>query len=268
MTLSGGTFGQLKVSSTNDVPLTEWLATGCAFWQGENRLERGYVNKSSTISNVRVAPCGTHNFYRGVCSYCGYDCEHSTVTGDGSHTYCTICKKQLFARITAGEAVTYYDSVIVAFNALDGITEPSVTLAILGTPTANKQLKVSKTVTLDLSGGSIIKESEGNGSYSLEACDGANLTITGSGAVKCATGSIEGNGILVSGGNLNVQGGEFGVAGSGRYGLVVNGGTVQLTGGTFHGISALSEATGGLPALLAPGYAYFTTQRARTLSRA
>ena len=257
VTLSGGTFGQLKVFSTNDVSLTEWLATGCAFWRGENRLERGNVDKSSTISNVRVAPCGTHNFYRGVCSYCGYDCEHSTVTGDGSHTYCTICKRQIFARITAGEAVTYYDSVIVAFNALDGITEPSVTLAILGTPAANKQLKVSKTVTLDLSNGSIIKESEGNGSYSLEVCGGANLTITGSGAVKCATGSIEGNGILVSGGNLNVQGGEFGVAGSGRYGLVVRGGTVRLSGGTFYGIDASPKATGGLPALLAPGYAYF-----------
>ena len=257
VTLSGGTFGQLKVFSTNDVPLTEWLATGCAFWRGENRLERGNVDKSSTISDVRVAPCGTHSFSYGVCSYCGYDCEHSTVTGDGSHTYCTICKRQIFARITAGEAVTYYDSVTVAFNALDGITEPSVTLAILGTPTANKQLKVSKTVTLDLSGGSITKESVGNGSYSLEVCGGANLTITGSGAVKCTADEIKGNALLVSGGTLNVQGGEFGVAGRGRYGLVVNGGTVRLSGGTFHGISALSEATGGLPALLAPGYAYF-----------
>ena len=168
------------------------------------------------------------------------------------------CHAMIYARITAGETVTYYDSVISAFEALNKITESPVTLAILGTPAANRQLEVSKTVTLDLSGGSITKETEmDGGSYSLEVCDGANLTITGNGAVKCTADGIEGNGILVSGGSLNVQGGEFGVAGRGRYGLVVKGGTVQLTGGTFHGISALSEATGGLPALLAPGFAYF-----------
>ena len=250
--LSGGTFGTIRTYGTGTVK--DWLKSQYAFWSGSTPVDRSVLTASHELTNVSVALCDSHAFSSGVCRYCGYPCTHPDVVNN----QCMTCHAMIYARITAGETVTYYDSVISAFEALNKITESPVTLAILGTPAANKQLEVSKTVTLDLSGGSITKETEmDGGSYALEVCSGANLTITGSGAVKCTADGIKGNGILVSGGNLNVQGGEFGVAGSGSYGLVVNGGTVQLSGGTFHGISALPKATGGLPALLAPGYAYF-----------
>ena len=250
--LSGGTFGTIKTYGAGTVK--DWLKSQYAFWSGSTPVDRSNLTASHELTNVSVALCDSHAFSSGVCRYCGYPCTHPDVVNN----QCMTCHAMIYARITAGETVTYYDSVISAFEALNKITESPVTLAILGTPSANKQLKVSKTVTLDLSGGSITKETEmDGGSYALEVCSGANLTITGSGAVKCTADGIKGNGILVSGGNLNVQGGEFGVAGSGRYGLVVNGGTVRLSGGTFYGINAFPKATGGLPALLAPGYAYF-----------
>ena len=250
--LSGGTFGTIRTYGTGTVK--DWLKSQYAFWSGSTPVDRSVLTASHELTNVSVALCDSHAFSSGVCRYCGYPCTHPDVVNN----QCMTCHAMIYARITAGETVTYYDSVISAFEALNKITESPVTLAILGTPAANEQLEVSKTVTLDLSGGSITKETEmDGGSYALEVCSGANLTITGSGAVKCTADGIKGNGILVSGGNLNIQGGKFGVAGSGRYGLVVNGGTVQLTGGTFHGISALPKATGGLPALLAPDYAYF-----------
>lgn len=250
--LSGGTFGTIRTYGTGTVK--DWLKSQYAFWSGSTPVDRSVLTASHELTNVSVALCDSHAFSSGVCRYCGYPCTHPDVVNN----QCMTCHAMIYARITAGETVTYYDSVISAFEALNKITESPVTLAILGTPAANKQLEVSKTVTLDLSGGSITKETEmDGGSYALEVCGGANLTITGSGAVKCTADGIKGNALLVSGGTMNVQGGEFGIAGSGRYGLVVNGGTVQLTGGTFHGISALPKATGGLPALLAPGYAYF-----------
>lgn len=250
--LSGGTFGTIRTYGTGTVK--DWLKSQYAFWSGSTPVDRSVLTASHELTNVSVALCDSHAFSSGVCRYCGYPCTHPDVVNN----QCMTCYATIYARITAGETVTYYDSVISAFEALNKITESPVTLAILGTPAANKQLEVSKTVTLDLSGGSITKETEmDGGSYALEVCSGANLTITGSGAVKCTADGIKGNGILVSGGNLNVQGGEFGVAGSGRYGLVVRGGTVRLSGGTFYGIDASPKATGGLPALLAPGYAYF-----------
>ena len=250
--LSGGTFGTIRTYGTGTVK--DWLKSQYAFWSGSTPVDRSVLTASHELTNVSVALCDSHAFSSGVCRYCGYPCTHPDVVNN----QCMTCHAMIYARITAGETVTYYDSVISAFEALNKITESPVTLAILGTPAVNKQLEVSKTVTLDLSGGSITKETEmDGGSYALEVCSGANLTITGSGAVKCTADGIKGNGILVSGGSLNVQGGEFGVAGSGRYGLVVNGGTVRLSGGTFYGIDASPKATGGLPALLAPGYAYF-----------
>ncbi len=260
--LSGGTFGTIRTYGTGTVK--DWLKSQYAFWSGSTPVDRSVLTASHELTNVSVALCDSHAFSSGVCRYCGYPCTHPDVVNN----QCMTCHAMIYARITAGETVTYYDSVISAFEALNKITESPVTLAILGTPTANRQLKVSKTVTLDLSNGSITKESEGNGSYSLEVCGGANLTITGSGAVKCTMGSIEGNGILVSGGSLNVRGGEFGVADkadNNTYGLVVRGGTVRLYGGTFHGISAPSSATGGLPALLAPGCAYFTDAEGKNI---
>ena len=250
--LSGGAFGTIRTYGTGTVK--DWLKSQYAFWSGSTPVDRSVLTASHELTNVSVALCDSHAFSSGVCRYCGYPCTHPDVVNN----QCMTCHAMIYARITAGETVTYYDSVISAFEALNKITESPVTLAILGTPAANKQLEVSKTVTLDLSGGSITKETEmDGGSYALEVCSGANLTITGSGAVKCTADEIKGNALLVSGGTLNVQGGEFGVAGSGRYGLVVRGGTVRLSGGTFYGIDASPEATGGLPALLAPGYAYF-----------
>ena len=250
--LSGGTFGTIRTYGTGTVK--DWLKSQYAFWSGSTPVDRSVLTASHELTNVSVALCDSHAFSSGVCRYCGYPCTHPDVVNN----QCMTCHAMIYARITAGETVTYYDSVISAFEALNKITESPVTLAILGTPAANKQLEVSKTVTLDLSGGSITKETEmDGGSYALEVCSGANLTIIGSGAVKCTADEIKGNALLVSGGTLNVKGGKFGVAGSGRYGLVVRGGTVRLSGGTFYGIDASPKATGGLPALLAPGYAYF-----------
>lgn len=269
--LSGGTFGKLQIYSTNSgVRLDQWLETGYAFWRDGKRVERSSYNYLTTVSNVSVALCtkdnGSHVYSYSTCRYCDVSCSHP---GIDAYHQCTVCYARIYVRITAGEGeaqeVTYYDTPEGAFAALDGITKSPVTMSFLGTYDLVGQMReLSRDITLDLTEGGFTKTSSPGGNYVLNVT-GGNVTVIGGGQISCTdsagTTGIKGNGVLVTGGSLNVTNGVFGDANGddGTFGLVVERGSVRLTGGVFHGINA-SDISGGMPTLLAPGYAFFTDE--------
>lgn len=269
--LSGGTFDKLQIYSTNSgVRLDQWLETGYAFWRDGKRVERSSYNYLTTVSNVSVALCtkdnGSHVYSYSTCRYCDVSCSHP---GIDAYHQCTVCYARIYVRITAGEGeaqeVTYYDTPEGAFAALDGITKSPVTMSFLGTyDLVGQTRELSRDITLDLTEGGFTKTSSSGGNYVLNV-SGGNVTVIGGGQISCTdsagTTGIKGNGVLVTGGSLNVTNGVFGDANGddGTFGLVVERGSVRLTGGVFHGIEA-SDISGGMPTLLAPGYAFFTDE--------
>ena len=132
---------------------------------------------------------------------------------------------------------------------------------------AGSNTTVAAGATLTLRGSGTLAFQEGDvlsgcatdvsGTLIVDGCNTGVVNLKDTSKFQMATGSVSVLNVADSA-DVNISGGEVGSANDNTdYGLVVNGGTVQLTGGTFHGISALPKATGGLPALLAPGYAYF-----------
>ena len=119
--LSGGTFGQIRISSTcgKNVFPSDLLADNKAFFDKESgNLINGYGYEA--VGDV-VVNDHTHTLVDGSCA-CGYTCPHTSVDESGA---CTVCGKQFAASITEGNDVTYYDlfddALVYAFKN-DGCT--------------------------------------------------------------------------------------------------------------------------------------------------
>ena len=106
VSLSGGTFAQIW----HPASFLDLLADGYAFYKDSNVVNAANIDTSLHDASVRAHQ---HSFSNGACG-CGYTCPHTSVNdADGK---CTVCEKQFAASVTAGEDVTYYDTLGNALN--------------------------------------------------------------------------------------------------------------------------------------------------------
>ena len=157
--ISGGTFSTIgNTDASSTIAPMSLLAPGYAFYK-DNAVQDG--SRHDFLQDVTVKE-HTHTMANSKCA-CGFSCTHtnpagaSTIDKDGK---CTVCGTQF----AAGIGETYYTDVPSALNAAaDGQT-----VKLLANEMLPDGIYVSKTLTLDLDGHSLI-------GYSLNV---GGLTVT------------------------------------------------------------------------------------------
>ena len=216
--LSGGTFHGLTLPT---VSFSRYLAKGYNFYLGETPINPGVDISSNSVDQTLTARYHTHTPGEdGVCP-CGW---------------------KAVAKVTVGQAVTYYDDLQAAADFAGG-AEGAAVITLL--QKYNHSFAVtSGTVTLNLNGNYVdIDKTD----PLLVVGEGACLVLEGDGKIVNTSGpAIRNSGTLViRGGLYSPQVIQTAV------------GRMQISGGTFEaGIadtSALSNEGGSLSALLAEG---------------
>ena len=157
--ISGGTFSTIgNTDASSTIAPMSLLAPGYAFYK-DNAVQDG--SRHDFLQDVTVKE-HTHTMVNSKCA-CGFSCTHTNTDGtsainkDGK---CTVCGTQF----AAGIGETYYTDVPSALNAAaDGQT-----VKLLANEMLPDGIYVSKTLTLDLDGHSLI-------GYSLNV---GGLTVT------------------------------------------------------------------------------------------
>ena len=263
--LSGGTFDQIRISSTcgENVFPGDLLAAGYAYASKDNPsvIQNGYAAGYSAVSNVTVVK-HDHTWNDGACA-CGVSCAHSEMNNEGK---CSVCGKLLAVASvkTSGDTVTCYRDIHEAFDAAK--TSGGSTLTLLQDVTLNNEDSIyirpdsgDYRFTVDWNGHTL----SGNTGRSLLTFSGSiSVTLTDNSEAK--TGGVRNNNmgaavyLSIGGSNsVEIRGGTYSP-------LVTTGkdcyGTVRISGGVFNNpegsgkTTALYDEKGGkLAALLADG---------------
>ena len=289
-TLNQGAVIVYGIKAADGKTLLDYLAPNSAYAeQGDpSRLVDGSVD--SYTGNLTVVAHENHTIGDNDKCDCGFTCQHQYASGLNAvgldNGKCAICGKQVYVAAVVSDTGAFgFDnfSGTLSFYFDSGTTNPTAvrlyqditlkdddTLVIDSqkplildlnghTMTADTAISVSAQSSLTLRGGAVTgKATEVSGTLIVDGCNTDVVNLTESANFQMATGSV--SGLNVAGtATVNISGGKVGSADDDAdYALVVNGGSVRLTGGVFHGINA--SATGGLSALLAPGYAFFTDE--------
>ena len=169
--ISGGTFNTLQNldNDSSQIAPMSLLAPGHAFYDtNANTVKDG--SRKDFLQNVTVKE-HTHTMVINKCA-CGYTCPHTSVDANGA---CTVCHKQIAASVTAGEDVTYYDTLGKALNYAN--QNKGCTLKLL----ANVESAVSVEAPL-------IFDLNGHNVQGLSVC--AKATIKDSGTTKGKIGTL------------------------------------------------------------------------------
>jgi len=263
--LSGGTFDQIRISSTcgENVFPGDLLAAGYAYASKDNPsvIQNGYAAGYSAVSNVTIVK-HDHTWNDGACA-CGVSCAHSEMNNEGK---CSVCGKLLAVASvkTSGDTVTCYRDIHEAFDAAK--TSGGSTLTLLQDVTLNNEDSIyirpdsgDYRFTVDWNGHTL----SGNTGRSLLTFSGSiSVTLTDNSEAK--TGGVRNNNmgaavyLSIGGSNsVEIRGGTYSP-------LVTTGkdcyGTVRISGGVFNNpegsgkTTALYDEKGGkLAALLADG---------------
>ncbi len=204
--LSGGSFNEIWVADFGPVNLSELLADGYAFQNGDGSyVEYGRTLQGASIHNVKVVPCPHADAEGGKCLYCG---QTGILARVGDTTYGSV-SDAVTAWMNVGGTLTLFDDYGEGFdaNALDLISAKAKGLAI------------------DLNGHGFYKDCQGD----IKLGGGKALTITDS--------SSKGTGVF---GPVTADRGTLMLESGHLQGLKVFSGsepTILLWGGKLTGIS-------------------------------
>lgn len=185
--------------------------------------------------------CTTHNFVNGVCSVCGYVCPHTDVNDQTGK--CNACQAAMVAKVTLGEATTYYTDVNKAITSVaDGSTVTVISEERQQSISQNTTVPKNVAITLDLNGHTLDRNA-------LKVnTEGSKLTVKDSSGGNGRIGLSVWRGTLIfNPGNKKTTISQ----------LNVYGGNVKLYGGKIEKTNDLTLGTDiKMNNLLPDGYAY------------
>lgn len=202
--LKGGSFGNIDLSGATELAFNNLLTIGYAFQSTVNdkeMMDLAELTEKTTIDDVQVVKCNSHNYNNGMCRYCCQACSHTEGISldDGK---CKGCGAQVYVAKVDGvgyksifealEAVTAEKPLVLLVDS-DGITLPTKAMAL-----DLNGCKLTSGITMPANGSLVMTDSKGGGYVdSLEA----------GGAVSIAGGEV---GELQFANSLELSGGKIG----------------------------------------------------------
>lgn len=263
--------GEIKLDCTADTyPIPKALTVGKYTYTCKATCD-GYTLSHDFEFEVETCPHTgldykplENNKHGGYCTICSNDVSEEHTWKDG---VCSVCQTKAVAAMETGGVTTCYSTVEEAFTAAKGKT---ATITLLDNVTASSILYVNSGDNITFYGGNYtLTGTPGEMAINVS---GGELTITG-GTIKAVSGEYKRSdgSVYVDSGKLVVTGGTLQGADdvTNGIGLLVSGGTVDLSGGKFIGGTSgycggiyssslfLSKLLQNYSSITEPHYAYF-----------